>query len=213
MESNSESNIKLFSQYHVLPRALAPYITDMSEDGVYTIKNFPKAVFDRLSSGNYFKEEGEESNPISSHLRIIPTSNLENDQTLTIEELVNKQFGIQNHEWQTELTSYINKHTHKTTVAVAETNSSTNRKFDIGLYTVKIENLPEGWNVPDLRKFLFDHDSRFFEKVNVPKDAQGNPRSVAYVKFKHLRYALIFIEKYRNLKTNDFMILNSTLVQ
>jgi RNA recognition motif-containing protein len=80
------------------------------------------------------------------------------------------------------------------------------------LFTVKVDNLPDGFQQSDLEDLLFRRGCNYFTKVVIPRNRETQVlQSLAFVKFTRLRYALKFYEDFQKTRARD-RVLNTVLV-
>ena len=180
-------------------RIFAPFAKlKSSQDGKWDVI-LPVGIKNRLSDPRFTEDITPEKIPAHGRLPLIPTHINNDDIEVSIPELVKKHFDSQS--WKTKVTSKIDKMFGSNDSNQLNDESNVNRRFDDQLFTVRLDNLPENEGSYQIQKFLRDQGIHYFERVVVPNDqVTGKPKTFGFLKFKHLRWALKFINENNNPK-------------
>ena len=190
---------------------LAPFIQNYDAKTHTLSVSIPYEINKRLKNPEFTTNQFPDSIPAKVNLHLIPTSNVESGKEVTVDDLIKKQFD--NQSWQSQVQKAMAESglIQDKTKWVDEPITTVNPySYHDDLFTVRVDNLPEGVDRIQLEKFLIENDCKYFVRVVVPRDETGFKR-FGFVKFDRLRYALIFIEKYQRKKFEN-MILNIGLI-
>lgn len=193
---------------------LAPFIIDAGEDGDIEIE-LREGVADRLRDGHFSTDFSSEATSDHHMISLIPSTVVDTERTLTIEEKVQREFGhpIPKMEWAKSVNEQFaeRRRTVRRQDASGGDQQASTRPYD-DLFTVKIDNLPDNTGPNDLRDLFHYEGTNYYKKVIVPyADDKVSYRRVAFIKFEYLRYALIFLEDYRSFRYKD-MVCSSQLI-
>ena len=190
---------------------LSPFIQNYDAKTHTLSISIPEAINKRLKNPEFTTNQFPDSVPNKVNLHLIPTSNVESGKEITTDDLIKKQFDSQSWQNQVQKAMAESGLIQDKTKWVDEPITTVNPfSYHDDLFTVRVDNLPEGVDRNKLEDFLIQNDCNYFIRVVVPRDEVGFKR-FGFVKFDRLRYALIFIENYQN-KRFDNMILKIGLI-
>lgn len=191
---------------------LAPFIKEIDESSLEATVHLPAAVENRLRNENFNKKIDQNDIAKREVIYIIPTHSNTEGEEVSIKELVKKEFD--NQSWHDEVEEAMKESglIQDKTEWIDEriTNASFRSSHDDD-FTVRIDNLPDGYGRDSLKNVLIQEGCQYFSRVVVPSDEQNNFKRFGFIKFKRLRYALKFLEDYSKIKIGG-MVLNVALV-
>lgn len=191
---------------------LAPYIKDIDETSLEATVHLPVAADARLHNENFIKKIEQNDTAKREVIYIIPTHSNTEGEEVSIKELVKKEFD--NQSWHDEVEEAMKESgliQDKGEWIDERISNASYRSSHDDDFTVRIDNLPEGYGRDALKSVLLDEGCNYFSRVVVPSDEQHNFKRFGFIKFRRLRYALKFIEDYGKIMV-DGMVLNVALV-
>lgn len=203
---------------HLSNYVLAPYIKSIDENTLEATVHLPSAVEARLRNENFNRKIESNESSKREVIYLIPTHSNNEGEEVSIKDLVKKDFD--NQAWRDEVedamkeSGLIQNKTEWVDDRVITTNY---RNSHDGFFTVRIDNLPEGYGSIELTNILLDKGCEYFDHVVVPKEDQtGQLKQIrfkrfGFIKFNRLRYAIKFLEDYNKIM-EDGMVLNVALV-
>ena len=204
------------------PYILAPFIKEIDPDTYTATLNVPEGIRARMQNPaflvNAFPDRPTSVGTSRIQLNEVRTTN--DSEKVTIDELVEAEFGLKNREWSTRVDKAMKKRgfiQDQTGWIDEQVSNVAMRNSRDDLFTVRIDNLPEQMSQHMLADRLIMSGCDYFTKIVVPRDVDapeinGQPvyKRFGFVKFDKLRYALKFLEDHRKIQVAS-MILTSTL--
>lgn len=193
---------------------IAPFIDNFDPEKRILSGSIPKNAEDRLLSGKYSDEQMPDNTPSNMTLHLIPTNTTDSNTELSVDQLIERQFGTQ--QWQNQVqkamtdTKLILNNAGWVDEPVSGVTSVRNTRDD-NLFSLRVDNLPDGMGQIDLMQLLREYGCDYFTRVVVPRDEQGTFKRFGFVKFERLRYALKCLEDCPKMKV-DNMVINLALV-
>lgn len=191
---------------------LAPFIQNYDTENNTIRVSINQAINDRLSKPEFTTNIFPEITPLKYNLHLIPTTVNESGKEATVDELIKKNF--ENKTWKEQVHKAMIEDglEQDTTKWIDEPITTVNQnKFRDDMFTVRIDNLPEGTDKEILEKVLNNNGCDYFSKVVVPRDEQGALKRLGFIKFERLRYALKFLEDCPKIMVQS-MILSTSLI-
>jgi hypothetical protein len=195
-----------------LPLAiLAPWIVSAEQGSPEALVSIPRGIHDRLSQPLFTEDHDDRPRP-HHLLHLIPTHSTEIGAELTDEQLVDREFG--NANWHERVRREMEEKK-----LVQDKSAWTNEQPTIygprgtrdDLFSVRIDNLPEGFEPWQVEALLVENKCEYWARVVIPRDDDGNYKRFGFVKFERLRYALKFLEESQEMRAEN-MVLNVGLV-
>jgi hypothetical protein len=193
---------------------LAPFIKAIDGTTNEAIVTVPDGIRMRLLDPNFTSNMFPDSRPPAGNLRLIRTIQGDVDTAITDEELVDREF--KGAKWQQQVQrALLDEGLLQDRSGWVDEQSSIKKVgggFD-DLFSVKVDNLPDGvWN-DELADHLRSLNCYYFTKINVPRDSAEmeltgveKTRRFGFVKFERLRWALKFCEDFPKMKMGNFML-------
>jgi hypothetical protein len=194
------------------PTILAPWVRsiDLSSSQAHVV--IPEIIHQRLLNPAFVEDRDDGMPATHTTFRLAPTHSTEVGVELTDEQLVEREFG--NAIWQKKVQRAMED---KKLVqdkrgwtddqpTIPSARSSRDEYF-----SVRVDNLPEGFDPLQVEQLLRDYGCDYAAKVVIPRDDNDQYKRFGFIKFERLRYALKFLEDCRRMKVQD-MVLNIGLV-
>jgi hypothetical protein len=155
-----------------------------------------------------------ESEPARTAVRLTPVGNVDISSDLSWEEMVARDFDS-NQKWQMRVNTAMADSgliQDRTGWVDEQAVNISIRSSRDDLFSVRVDNCPEGMSPGDLESLLYTNGCDYFTKVVIPHDDMlGTWKRFGFVKFQKLRYALKFVETCPRMTKNG-MVLNVGLV-
>ena len=193
---------------------LAPFVKEYNpETGEATI-SIPGEIKERLENraGAYTENIAPERGPPApGHLQLIKKTVISEETEYSIDDQIEKIFGPKNREWVSRKEKLMKERgfTQDDSNWVEDTHGMPDARqhSDSRLFTVKMDNLPEGMTQSELMDELERNDCYYYSRVVVPRDRVTEAiRPWAFIKFERLRWAVMFLEEYQKLKVQKAYI-------
>ncbi|KAH0787174.1 hypothetical protein GPJ56_008888 [Histomonas meleagridis] len=185
---------------------LAPFIQKYDTKSHTLSVSIPNEINERLKNPEFTTNQFPDYVPAKVNLHLIPTSSVESGKEITIDDLIKKQFD--NQSWQNQVQKAMAESglIQDKTKWVDEQITTVNPFiYHDDLFTVRVDNLPDGVDKYKLEEFLKENGCNYFVRVIVPRDEVGFKR-FGFVKFDRLRYAIIFMEKYQHTRFGEMLL-------
>ena len=186
---------------------LAPFITKYDPATGKATVSMPREIAKRLESPafteNLFPERGQ---PTPGRLQLIKKTVLSEETEYSIDDQIKKIFSPSNREWVSRKEKLMKERgftQDESNWGAEDTHHMPDARqhSDSRLFTVKMDNLPDGMSQGELIDELHRHDCYYFAKVVVPRDRDSDKfKPWAFIKFERLRWAVMFLEDYQKLE-------------
>jgi hypothetical protein len=192
---------------------LAPWVRTVDPAASVVHCAIPDVVQARLRKRS-FTEERDDDRIAPGHavFRLVPTHSAEVGAELTDEQLVEREFG--NSNWQKRVQRAMEERRlvqDKRNWSEGQTTVANQRSSRDEFFSVRVDNLPEGFEPYLVELLLQDYGCNYYAKVVIPRDENEQYKRFGFIKFERLRYALKFLEDCRRMKVQN-LVLNIGLV-
>ena len=197
---------------------LAPFLARVDPESNTATFEIPKAIAERLEKPAFTESAITRQDAPPGKIPLIEVSSLADNEEVSLDKLIDQMFGPGNAEWTKRKEEAMKKKgfIQDTSDWVEEsTNEFGQRSSRDELFTVKVDNLPEGMGQNELWGALDALGCDYIERVVVMKQDNGEYKRWAYVKFRRLRWAVKFVEDYQKARLDGErggMIINCQLV-
>jgi hypothetical protein len=196
-----------------LPLAiLAPWIQAIDHEKSHARVVVPEAIRARLSRPEFTEDREDLSRPSRAVLHLAPTHSAEVGAELTDEQIVAREFG--NATWQKRVQRAMEEKgllQDKRAAIDDETAMVGPRLSRDDWFSVRVDNLPEGFEPYDVERVLQQYGCDYYSRVVIPHDDDDCFKRFGFVKFERLRWALKFVEECAQMKVQN-MVLNIKVV-